>query len=176
VRRMPGSPARKPRFCAAPVERNVVRLHSPLRELRFAQVRRECLHDAAVRDCTDKVHQGFLVSPHRKCPEFSRKRAGLQGIADETWRASQLAHDFIRESEKFRNGAEMFERQIGNQCEIAGSGKRKFARFPRSDRHAAILNGSVPKIQRLRGPRGTQSGGDYFRCAEHSAHGQIERR
>jgi hypothetical protein len=70
----------------------------------------------------------------------------------------------------------MFERQIGNQCEIAASGKRKFARFPRSDRHVAILNGSVSKIQRLRGPRGTQSSGDYFRCAEHSAHGQIERR
>src|SRR5438034_7178941 len=88
------SPTRKPRFCAAPVERNFVRFHGPLRELRFTQVRRECLHDAAVRNCADKVHQGFLVSPHRECPKFPRKRAGVQRIADETWRASQLAHDF----------------------------------------------------------------------------------
>jgi len=173
---MPKSPTRKPRFCAVPVERNFVRFHRPLRELRFAQVRRECLHDAAVRDGADKVHQGFLVSPHRECPKFPRKRASVQGIADETRRAPQLAHDFIREPETFRNGAEMFEWQIGNQCAIAGFGKRKFARFPRSDRHAAILNGRVPKIQRLRGQRGTQSSGDYFRCTEHSAHGQIERR
>src|SRR5438128_9876010 len=78
--RMPKSPTRKPRFCAAPVERNFVRFDSPLRELRFAQVRRECLHDAAVRDCADKVHQGFLVSPHRECPKFPRKRADVQGI------------------------------------------------------------------------------------------------
>ena len=144
---MPKSPTRKPRFCAVPVERNFVRFHRPLRELRFAQVRRECLHDAAVRDGADKVHQGFLVSPHRECPKFPRKRASVQGIADETRRAPQLAHDFIREPETFRNGAEMFEWQIGNQCAIAGFGKRKFARFPRSDRHAAILNGRVPKIQ-----------------------------
>lgn len=139
----------KPRFCAVPVKRNFVRFDSPPRELRLAQMRRECLHDAAVRDRADKVHQSFLVSPHRECPKVPRKRAGIKGIADETWRASQLAHDFIRELEKFRNGAEMFEWQIGNQCKIAVSGKRRLAGFPGCNRHAAILNGSVSKIQKL---------------------------
>jgi hypothetical protein len=153
-----------------------VRLHSPLRELRFAQVRRECLHNAAMRNCADKVHQGFLISPDGERPKLSRKRTGIEGIADKTWRASQLAHDFIREPEKFRNGVEMFERQTGNQCEIAGSEKRRFVGFPGCDWHAAILNRSVARIQKLRGQRGGQSGGNYFRCAKHSAHGQIERR
>ena len=65
---------RKPRFGVIPVQGNFMRLHRPVRKLRFAHVRREQLHGAAVWHSADKIHQRLLIAPHGEGPKLPMER------------------------------------------------------------------------------------------------------
>ena len=124
-----------------------MRLHCPLRHLEFAHVRGEGLHDPAVRHSRDEIPERFLIAPHRKGPELSRKRPCLQRIANQPRRSPKLALYFKRETKEFWNCTVMFEWQIGNQSQITSSRNRSLSRFPGNDWHTTILIRPAAKTQ-----------------------------
>lgn len=124
---------------SGPRDRDLRSAHRPSRELRLTHVWRKLLHDPAMGNLLDEIHQRLLILPGRERPESLSQQLRPQRIADQPVRFRQLTHRLHRQPGELGYFSIALQRQERKQRNVffvvAGRGET----FPRNRQHIAML-------------------------------------